>query len=80
MKEQAHREACSRLGVTIAFSYKGFKVEDWVTDFKNRLAVIQVNEVKDVLNRTESKLNELISSDGKAELELAALKEVLTKV
>jgi len=71
--EDAHAEACARLGVTGKFEWLGFSVGDWESDFKTRIDKIQVKKNQEELETYEQALNKLISKEMREEMELAEL-------
>lgn len=71
--EDAHKKACEILGVDVIFKHDGFTLKDWVSDFKNRIALIKWNQKKTELDNAEKKLAGLMSEDAKTS---QALKEL----
>ena len=64
-KEATHEDACRRLGVNIDFQWNGYSAFDWETDFRNRIAALQYDEKRKAITNAKSKLNSLVSSEGK---------------
>lgn len=55
----------------------GFKIEDWIEDFKTRIAKIQLADKKVQLADLEKRLNAIVSPEQRRALELAAIMEEL---
>ena len=49
--------------------FEGFTLEEWATDFKSKIDLINLKQMKEDLRRKEEKLNNLISDDKRKELE-----------
>ncbi len=78
----AHKDyaakACEILGSSFNSEYSGFSYEDWISDCKKRIAVLNIREKKEKLNTLEKRLNDIVSPEQKRDMELAAImKEVL---
>jgi hypothetical protein len=71
--QNAHAEACERLGVTTEFKWQGYTVAEWEADFKARLNKVQVKANEAELETYEKALNKLISKEKREEMELAEL-------
>lgn len=79
--ESAYTMAAKELGLSgkevPAFMWQGFSADDWCSDVKTRLDKVQISSKKKYLEQLESKLNQLISPEMKAELELQAISDEL---
>jgi hypothetical protein len=69
-KEKAYGQACDRLGVTCEFRCGGYTTEEWEQDFQNRISVLDFNDKKKLLDSTQKRLDTLVSSEAKTEMEL----------
>lgn len=78
-RRNCHAEACKLLEIENPppFVYNGYDVEQWGTDFKNRIAAIRYNERKLELARLEKKLNGLVSEEGRTASELDEIAKLL---
>lgn len=71
--EAAWGNALRELGLpedSLPFLCSGYSVQDWLTDFKTRLARLQVDDKKRELAKLETKLNAILSPEFKRQLEL----------
>lgn len=59
------------------FKLSGYDIKEWVTDIKQKLAVLTIKEEEASLKHLESKLDTLLSSDKKTELELDNISKLL---
>lgn len=73
----AYAEACKSLGVTSTFNYSGYPIEDWITDLKFRVDVINFNAKQAEFNQISKKLEGLISEDLRTETELGNIEAML---
>jgi hypothetical protein len=69
-RENNYNEAAKRLNIQSQFTWNGYTIEQWETDFRNR----KLKELKELENR----LNSLISDDGKTSLEIDNISGVLS--
>lgn len=71
-------EACKQLGVPeFGFKWNGYTYEEWLEDFKTRLAVVSWEEKKRQLDATKAKLSTLVSEEARTEMELEAITKSL---
>lgn len=63
--------------LSLDFSVSGFPVSDWINDIKNRLNILEVKSEKENLRKMEEKLDKLLSSDKRTELELDRIEDLL---
>jgi hypothetical protein len=56
----------------------GYKAEDWIKDLKGRLSQLTLSTEKKELKALETKLDTLLSSDKRTELELADIAKLLS--
>lgn len=77
-KEKSER-AANELGVDYSFSWLGFSLEEWKSDFQTRINQISIQERKRELAEIEARLNAIISPELKAKMELEVLTELLNK-
>jgi len=78
-REEKSGKAAQELGVTYDFSWLGFTVDEWKSDFQTRINQISLQEKRKELSEIESRLNAIISPDLKAKMELEALSNLLDK-
>jgi len=76
-KESAWAVACKGLEVNIPFKYMGYLGEQWFIDIKARVKQVGVNEKKKELAILQSRLDKLITTDQRRELELAEIQKLL---
>ena len=61
--------AADDLGIS-DLELSGYSIDDWISDIKNKMEVLNVkNEIAN-LKRMEAKLDKLLSEDKKTELEI----------
>ena len=58
-------------------SLSGFPIVDWVDDIKSKLNIMEIKAEKENLKKMEDKLNKLLSSDKRTELELDQIENLL---
>lgn len=71
----ALRMSAENLGVTLEIS--GYNVEDWISDIKNKLAVLSIKNEEKKLKQMEAQLEKLLSEDKKTELEIERIAQSL---
>ena len=78
-KKNFAEEAAKELGLddVVKFSWGGYSYEDWLTDIKDRVHAITYQEKKKMLAKMKGKLNKLISSDARTEMELDEIAAML---
>lgn len=71
-RSSSNSEACERLGVEAkdTFKWNGFTVEEYEGDFKQRIALVDWDVKKKQLTELEKKLGDMVSDEGKTEMEL----------
>lgn len=79
MQEKHYNEAAAALGIADppAFSWAGFSVKDWTDDVKSRIGKVQISAKKRKLEALESRLNQIISPELRAQLEIEAIEKDL---
>ena len=79
-KEASFDLTTEELGLTdLKFTWQGHSVADWKADIQTRINKIQIKKKKDELAVYESKLNNIISPERKAQMELDELERSLAK-
>lgn len=73
----AYDEAAAELGVKGGFSWLGFSIEDWTSDFKTRVDKVNIAKKKKELELLEERLDKLISPELKAQMELDEITKML---
>lgn len=59
--------------------FDGYSLEEWTTDFKTKIGLINIKQLKDNLKIKEEKLNSMISEDKKKELEFEKILKDFSK-
>jgi hypothetical protein len=77
MTKKCHDEACQELGVKTTFTYFGETYSNWMSDFRNRVEVLKIQEEKSKLEKMLNKLNGIISEELKAEMVLENIENEL---
>ena len=78
-RKEKSESASKELGVNYTFSWLGFSVDEWKSDFKTRVDQISLQERRKELAEIEARLNAIISPELKAKMELEALSNLLNK-
>ena len=74
----ARKSASEMLGVPfIPSTWNGYEIDDYVQDFKLRIAVLEWEAKKKVLIETEAKLKALVSEEARTEMALDDISKVL---
>jgi len=76
-RSRTFAEASEILGLDHKFTWLGYSVAEWTSDLKTRVTQIQKDKKKKELAELEVRLNNLISPELKAKLELAELSKLL---
>lgn len=77
-KEEYFITACNVLNIkNPKFKYEGYFVEEWLEDFKTRIAMLEYNAKKKVLDETQAKLSALVSEEARTEMALDEIKNLL---
>jgi hypothetical protein len=78
-RENSYKEAAEKfLGLEAPeFLWMGFSVEDWISDIKTRIDKIQIADKRKKLDTLESRLNQIVSPELRAKLELEAIEAEL---
>lgn len=61
------------LGLDSESQYNGFSYDDWISDCKKRIAVLNIRTKKEKLNTLEKRLNDIVSPEQKRQMELDAI-------
>jgi len=77
-QEEAFKTACKKLSVKAEFKWDGYTVDDWETDFKMRVSIVEYDKKKKTLDATEKKLNSLVSEEGRTSKELEDIAALLS--
>ena len=77
--KSAYENACKALGIESEYNYGGYSIEDWITDLKLRVKIIQWNAKQAEFNAISKKLDGLISEDLRTEKELGDIESLLSK-
>lgn len=71
------RKASDMLGLEFIDDYNGFSFDDWVSDFKKRIAIIVIKERKAKINELETRLNSIVSPEQRRLMELEEITKQL---
>lgn len=71
----AIRMSAADLG--ISFTYQGFTAEDWISDIKAKLLILNKRNEETRLKVLETKLTDLLSAEKKTELVINELKDLI---
>lgn len=78
-RKEKTEKAAEELGVKYSFTWLGFTVDEWKSDFQTRVNQISIQEKRKELAEIEARLNAIISPELRAQMELDALSELLNK-
>lgn len=78
-RKEKSEKAAEELGVKYNFTWLGFTVDEWKSDFQTRVNQISLQEKRKELAEIEARLNAIISPELKAQMELEALTTLLNK-
>lgn len=78
-RKEKSEKAATELGVDYKFTWLGFTIDDWKSDFQTRVNQISIQEKRKELAEIESRLNAIISPELKAQMELEAIGALLEK-
>ena len=76
-RKEKSEKAAQELGVDYKFSWLGFTVDEWKSDFQTRVDQISIQAKRKELAEIESRLNAIISPDLKAQMELESISHLL---
>lgn len=76
-KEASFQAAAKDLGVDILFEWHGYSTETWKVDIQARINKIQIEKKKKELEALEKRLDNILSPELKAEMELEAIMKEL---
>lgn len=77
-REKSFKQASEELEIEGEFSWFGYSVDDWKSDFKIRLSQLRAEREKKELESIEKELDGLISDDLRAQLKLDKLTKALS--
>ena len=69
-------KAADMLGISLGTPAK-YTLDDWIADFKKRIAILNLRAKKDKLAVLEKRLNAIVSPEQRRAMELAAITESL---
>ena len=76
-RKEKSENASKELGVDYKFTWLGFSVDEWKSDFQTRVNQISIQEKRKELAEIEARLNAIISPELKAQMELEAISKLL---
>jgi hypothetical protein len=77
VKLNSYSLSAGDLGLLNSFTISGYLVNDWITDIKSKLDVVNYKEEELKLKDLENKLDKLLSDEKKTELELNEIEDYL---
>lgn len=75
----AYKMSAVDLNLLDEYVISGYKINDWISDIKTKLDIILRKEEQDKLRKLDKRLDEMLSSDKKVELELEQIAKLLDK-
>ena len=78
-RKEKSEKAADDLGVKYSFTWLGFDIDEWKSDFLTRVNMITIQEKRKELAEIEARLNAIISPELKAKMELEVLTALLGK-
>jgi hypothetical protein len=78
-RKEKSENAATKLGVKYSFTWLGFTVDEWESDFQTRVNQVSLQEKRKELAEIEARLNAIISPELKAQMELEAITALLGK-
>lgn len=76
-KRKDHYDTCLQLSLKRHFKWMGYSAEEWKADIKTRVDQLSINEKKRELSALEERLEKLISTEQRREMELAEIQKML---
>ena len=76
-KSEAFKVARLKLGVEAEFKWDDYTVDEWESDFKTRISLIDWDNKKKQLEETQKRLSQLVSEDARTEMELENITKAL---
>lgn len=77
IKLNAYRASAKELELLDQCVISGYNIEDWITDIKAKLEVVNYKDEEIKLRAMESKLDRLLSNEKKTELEINEIESLL---
>lgn len=78
-RKEKSEGAAQELGVEFNFTWLGFTVDEWKSDFQTRVNQISIIEKRKELKECEARLNLVLSPELRAEMEVDAITKQLSK-
>ena len=76
-RSQKYAESAQELNVDAVFTWLDFTVEEWTTDLKTRVSILQLAKRKAELKKLEERVDAIVSPELKRKMELDALEKLL---
>ena len=76
-RQEKSEKAAQELGVPYTFTWLGFTVDEWKSDFQTRVNQNSIQEKRKELASIEARLNSIITPELKAIMELEAISSLL---
>lgn len=79
LKERSEKyvSAAEELGIDANFTWLGFSVDEWTTDLKTRVSILQLAKRKTELKELEERVNAIVSPELRRKMEVEALEKLL---
>lgn len=77
IKLNVYAMSAKNLEVIDQFIISGYHINDWIEDIKSRIDILNYKEEENKLRDMESKLDRLLSSEKKTELEINEIESLL---
>ena len=70
----------SELDLGVKMELCGYTTDQWMTDIKAKLSILEIKEKQEMLKRKKKELDKLLSDEKRTELELDAIGELLKEI
>lgn len=77
VKLNLHYISARDLDLLEEYKISGYCVEDWISDVKSKLDILEIKEKRKDLDKMETKLTSLLSNKKQTELEIDEIEEML---
>ena len=79
LKERSVRyvESAQELGVNVTFTWLSFTVEEWTSDLRTRISILQITKKRTELAELEQRVNAVMTPELRREMEMKALEALL---
>ena len=77
VKLNSYKNSANDLGLLEEYNISDYKIGEWIADIKSKLNIVSRKDERLKLKSMEDKLDELLSSDKKTELEINEIEALL---